>query len=165
MVSNRNRIRAHNLKSDRPSKRASGKSRTSVTRSRKEKLLASLQKKQQRFREPGSSRRGLWNRERHFAQIESRRFFHKVLADRCYPRVLIRLCCGIRHTTAHGDDQRKANREFRFSAHVSSSFCYAVFSVQCSVAGAAHLPSSIHSCPPLAESRKCCHTSELDGGP
>jgi len=34
-----NRIRAHTLKSDRPSKRASGKSRTSFTRSRGEKLL------------------------------------------------------------------------------------------------------------------------------
>ena len=35
-------FRAHTLKSDRPSKRASGKSRTSFTRSRGEKLLASF---------------------------------------------------------------------------------------------------------------------------
>jgi hypothetical protein len=34
-----------------------------------------------------------------------------------------------------------------------SFFCQAVFSVQCSVAVAAHLPSSFRSGPPLAESR------------
>jgi hypothetical protein len=51
------------------------------------------------------------------------------------------VCAAAFDTTAHGDYQRKANRELRFSAHVSSSFCYAVFSVQCSVAGAARLPS------------------------
>jgi hypothetical protein len=44
-------------------------------------------------------------------------------------------------------------------------FCQTVFSVQCSVAVAAHLPLSFRSSPPLAESRKRYRTSGLDAAP
>ena len=64
--------------------------------------------------------------------------FHQVLADRCHPRVRIRLHCRPRHATGDADDsdQHKVNREFESSARRP-------FSVQASVAAAAHLPSSV----------------------
>jgi len=46
-----------------------------------------------------------------------------------------------------------------------SFFSQAVFSVQSSVAVAAHLPSLFRSCPPLVESRKRCRTSAPDAAP
>src|SRR5262249_22287360 len=67
---------------------------------------------------------------------------HQILADRGHLRVSLRLSCAIRDGAAQGDNQRDANRESGFPAHLHSSLHHAVSEVATTGHGVACLGSA-----------------------